>query len=74
MVRTLTQEQARGILRVIESLVAIGAHVDKIYIGLHTTFNCYSFGGGFGVSYKGYSAEHFADLIEFAKFYDLNWM
>jgi hypothetical protein len=74
MVKTLTQEQARGVLQVLESLVRLGGCVDKIYLGLHTSFNCYSFGGGYGVSYKGCTEENYSTLTEFAKFYNLTWM
>lgn len=74
VVKTLTQEQATGVLRIVESLVTVGGSVDKIYFGPRTSFNLYAFGGGFGVSYNGYSVEHFNTLQEFADFYNLAWM
>lgn len=73
-VRTLTQEQARGVLRTVEALVSYGGHVDKIYIGLQTTFNCHSLGMGYSVSYRGCVEENYRTLAEFATAYKITWM
>jgi hypothetical protein len=73
MVTTLTQNQARGILRALESLVSINASVGKIDIGTFTTFVCLGLGAGFLVKYMGCTVEDYDTLQEFAAAYNLVW-
>lgn len=73
MPTTLTQNQAKGILKTLELLLSMNASVDKIYLGTFTTFVCLSLGAGFLVKYMGVTVEDYDTLQEFAAAYNLVW-
>jgi glutathionyl-hydroquinone reductase len=73
MLTTLTQNQARGILKTLELLHSMSASVDRISIGSYTTFVRLDLGYGYLVKYNGVTVEDYATLQEFAAAYNLVW-